>query len=71
MFGSVGRVRCSVLRKISQHFRGPDGAGWTDRQVRLECGLPRLEVVLAQSRLLPAARIARLRSGLVESLVAG
>ena len=52
-------VRCSVLRKICQHSRGPDGDGWTDRQVRLECDLPRLEVVLPQSRLLQAARIAR------------
>ena len=52
-------VRCRVLRKSCQHFRGPDGDGWTDRQVRLECDLPRLEVVLAQSRLLLAARTAR------------
>ena len=52
-------VRCRVLRKICQHFRGPRGDGWTARQVRLECGVPRLEVVLAQNRLLPAARIAR------------
>ena len=47
-------VRCRVLRKICQHFRG-----WTERQVRLECDVPRLEVVLAQSTLLPAARTAR------------
>ena len=40
-------VRCRVFRKISQHFRGPDGNDWTDRQVRLECGVPRLEVALA------------------------
>ena len=52
-------VRCRVLPKICQHFRGPDGDGWTDRQVRLECDVPRLEVVFAQSRLLLAARIAR------------
>ena len=52
-------VRCRVLRKICQQFRGPDGDGWTDRQVRLECDVPRLEVVLAQSRLFLAARIAR------------
>ena len=52
-------VRCRVLRKICQHFRGPDGDGWTDRQVILECDVPRLEVVLAQSRLLLAARMTR------------
>ena len=57
--GRLEAVRCRVFRKISQHFRGPDGDGWTDKQVRLECGVPRLEVVLAQSRLLLAARIAR------------
>ena len=59
--GCVARleaVRCRVLRKICQHFRGPSGDGWTDRQVRLECDVPRLEVVLAQSTLLIAARTA-------------
>ena len=61
-------VSCARSLNISV---GPDGAGWTDRQVRLECDVPRLEVVLPQSRLLPAARIARLRSELVESLAAG
>ena len=55
MLGSVGGG--TLLRKISQHFRGWDG--WTDKQVRLERGVPRLEVVLAQRRLLLAARIAR------------
>ena len=53
------RYVAEVLRKICPHFRGLDGDGWTDRQVRLECDVPRLEVVLAQSRLLLAARIAR------------
>ena len=34
----VEGVRCRVLSKICQHFRGPDGDGWTDRQVSVQKG---------------------------------
>ena len=64
-------VRCRVLRKISQHFRGPDGDGWTGKQVRLECGVPRLEVVFAQRRPLQAAKIARNAPDSLRALLQG